>query len=72
MLGTIVNALAIIGGIPTGLLALFDIFDAASTARTSRQRAGHSLAAVSGGSSGELASIAACGPIPCSLGRAGP
>ena len=61
-------ALLVVGAIPTGLLAIYDIFAAASAATEARRASGI------GGSSAsllapELLSIARCGPVPCSTAQ---
>ena len=56
-------ALAIIGGIPTVFLAIWDIVGAARSAREVRYRASSGAAWVP--ITPELADVARCGPIPC-------
>lgn len=55
--------LMVLGGIPALLLAGYDIFKAADTARESRIRV-----IGQGPLEGELYSVAVCGPIPCARG----
>jgi hypothetical protein len=56
-------ALIAVGGLTTAALAVFDIVDAADTAREARVRGAARRAEARA-----LASILACGPIPCATG----
>lgn len=62
VLGT---SLAVTGGVPTGLLAIYDIYAAAISARDARYEAGYAEIEVPP----ELVDVALCGPMPCA--RAG-
>ena len=58
--------LAIVGGIPTGLLGIWDIFDSYRSAIATRREAGH------GYQTGtvlppELDSLFRCGALPCGI-----
>jgi hypothetical protein len=55
------KAFLALGGIPTGLLALWDIYGASVSARESSYREGHAMIE----HSAVLVDIARCGPIPC-------
>lgn len=55
------TALSVVGGVPTGLLAIYDIFNAATQAEATRYEAGYAQAAPL-----ELMSISRCGAMPCS------
>lgn len=58
-------ALSLVGGVPTGLLALYDVYAAARSAQQSRYEEGHARLRRS---ASELADVALCGPIPCPVG----
>lgn len=57
------TALAVVGGIPTGLLAIYDVYAATKAAQQARYREGHAV--VPERELERLVSIARCGPIPC-------
>lgn len=57
------TALLWLGGIPTGLLALWDIYAASVSAQESRYQEGHADLALDRA----LVDVARCGPIPCPL-----
>lgn len=58
------NALLWLGGVPTGLLAIWDIYAASVSAREARYEEGH---AEVWGPNQILVDVARCGPIPCAL-----
>lgn len=59
------EALAVLGGVPTVLLAAWDVIGAASSAREARYREGHGPA-TSIATPADIASLARCpGPVPC-------
>lgn len=60
------NALGWLGGIPTFLLALWDIIGAATSAKQARYDAGHGYR-TSLDLTDDLISVAVCGPIPCGV-----
>ena len=62
VLGT---SLAVTGGVPTGLLAIYDIYAAAVSAKEARYEAGYAEIEVPP----DLREVALCGPLPCA--RAG-
>lgn len=57
------TALAVVGGIPTGLLAIYDVYAATKAAQQARYREGHAVLPEQ--EVQKLVSIARCGPIPC-------
>jgi hypothetical protein len=57
-------ALAVAGAVPTGLLAIYDIYAASVSATEARYGAGYAQAPIPA----ELMEIAVCGPIPCRVG----
>jgi hypothetical protein len=57
-------ALAIVGGIPTAALAAYDVWAAADSATEAGYREGHASVEAE---AVQLASILACGPIPCGV-----
>lgn len=59
------DALFVLGAIPTTLLAVWDIFGAASSARAARYRAGHSGSAALELEPSVLSLLRCPGPIPC-------
>lgn len=59
------QALGLIGGITTGLIAGYDIYAASQYAKEARYREGHTRLE---SEFRKLASIAQCGPIPCPAG----
>ena len=58
------TALAVVGGIPTGLLGIYDMYAASVSAKESRYEEGHARIERE---RRELASIMVCGPIPCGI-----
>ena len=60
------TSLAVLGGIPTLLLALWDFWGAATSAREARYEAGHGYRSAIDVPD-DLRSVALCGAIPCSL-----
>lgn len=57
-------ALALTGGVPTGLLALYDIYAASVSATEARYKEGHAQISLPA----DLIGVARCGPIPCEVG----
>lgn len=57
-------ALALTGGVPTGLLAIYDIYAASVSATEARYKEGHAQLVLPA----DLIGVARCGPIPCQVG----
>ena len=57
-------ALAVTGAVPTGLLAIYDIYASAVSAKEAGYREGHGQVVMPD----DLRELAVCGPIPCPVG----
>ncbi|MCA9551722.1 MAG: hypothetical protein KC933_16915 [Myxococcales bacterium] len=58
------SALAITGAVPTGLLAIYDMYAASVSAREAGYREGYGQVVIPP----DLQELAVCGPIPCPVG----